>query len=58
MKLIQGSLIVLLFAAGTKVLFNIRKYHKNGQKKWVIASLLIGLLAYVCAVLAWISIYK
>ena len=44
-------LLAVVFAFGIKELWNAKQYHRNGQKKWVIASLCVGIFACICAVL-------
>ena len=40
--------LVLVF--GLKELFNAMEYHKQKKKKWVIASLCMGIFACACAI--------
>ena len=42
----------LVLAFGLKEFFNAMEYHKQKKKKWVIASLCMGIFACACAIIS------
>ena len=42
----------LVLAFGLKELFNAMEYHTQKKKKWVIASLCMGIFACACAIIS------
>jgi hypothetical protein len=42
----------LVFAFGLKEFFNSIEYHKHKKKKWVIASLCMGIFSCACAIIS------
>ena len=49
---ISRILQFLVLAFGLKELFNAMEYHKQKKKKWVIASLCMGIFACACAIIS------
>jgi hypothetical protein len=44
-------LLAVVFAFGTKELWNAKQYYTDGKKKWAVVSLCVGLFACICAIL-------
>lgn len=47
----------VVLGLGVKELLNEVEYHKQQKKKWAIASLCIGILACICAVISMTGIF-